>query len=434
MIVEKSADEEPAPRHRDRAAALERDVVRRQAAREDRDDRERDREVLEPAHGPEELLRVAELVEDLLVLGDAGAARSRWFAASCSPPSRSPRVAPEARLGAGRRTYTTLARRRLGSSAHVGAAGERQLQREAASGAPRGDRDLAAGAAGEPPGEREPEAGPVGTAGRGGSARARVEDRRLARRRQRRARRRRRRSARRRRCAPARRRRPSGRSGRRCRRAAGSSARRAPRRRRRGPARRERCSRSSTSVPVSRTLPTATRTASRASLVVIARPASWRAAATSVSTVRVIWSMLRSTASSASRYSSGVRSRRSASSVRLFARASGVRSSCDSSAVKRCSCRRLAAIRSSSPSSVEASRVSSSYGSPRSKRRSRSCSLQLAASSAMRETGRNARSSIQRESSVIAPSRSTASSSEPISAVRPVSSYGSSEIAETTVP
>ena len=45
-----------------------RDVVRRQAAREDRDDRERDGEVLEPAHPAEELLRVAQLVEDLLVL------------------------------------------------------------------------------------------------------------------------------------------------------------------------------------------------------------------------------------------------------------------------------------------------------------------------------------------------------------------------------
>ena len=56
-------------------------------------------------------------------------------------------------------------------------------------------------------------------------------------------------------------------------------------------------------------------------------------------------------------------------------RASGVRSSCESSAVSRCSWRRLAARRSSSASSVAPSRVSSSYGSPRSKRRSMSCSL-----------------------------------------------------------
>ena len=52
-------DEQPAPRHRDRAALVEGDVVRRQAAREDRDDREADREVLEPAHRAEELLGVA---------------------------------------------------------------------------------------------------------------------------------------------------------------------------------------------------------------------------------------------------------------------------------------------------------------------------------------------------------------------------------------
>ena len=45
-----------------------RDRVRGQAPREDRDDREADGEVAEPSHGAEELLRVAQLVEDLLVL------------------------------------------------------------------------------------------------------------------------------------------------------------------------------------------------------------------------------------------------------------------------------------------------------------------------------------------------------------------------------
>ena len=49
-------------------SVLEPDVVRRQATGEDRDDREADREVAEPAHRAEELLRVAELVEELFVL------------------------------------------------------------------------------------------------------------------------------------------------------------------------------------------------------------------------------------------------------------------------------------------------------------------------------------------------------------------------------
>jgi hypothetical protein len=57
------ADEQPAPGDRDRPAVVERDVVRGQAAGEDRDDREGDREVLEPAHRAEELLRIAETVE-----------------------------------------------------------------------------------------------------------------------------------------------------------------------------------------------------------------------------------------------------------------------------------------------------------------------------------------------------------------------------------
>ena len=62
------ADEQPAPRHGDRATLAERDVVRGEAPREDRDDREADREVLEAAHPPEQLLRVAEPVEDVFVL------------------------------------------------------------------------------------------------------------------------------------------------------------------------------------------------------------------------------------------------------------------------------------------------------------------------------------------------------------------------------
>ena len=60
-----------------------------------------------------------------------------------------------------------------------------------------------------------------------------------------------------------------------------------------------------------------------------------------------------STRASASRYSSGPTSRRSASSASARSFASGVRSSCDSSAESRRSCRRLAASRSSSASSVD---------------------------------------------------------------------------------
>ena len=61
-------DEEPAPGHRDGTTLTVRDHVRREASREDRDDGERDREVLEPSHRAEELLRVAQSVEGLLVL------------------------------------------------------------------------------------------------------------------------------------------------------------------------------------------------------------------------------------------------------------------------------------------------------------------------------------------------------------------------------
>jgi hypothetical protein len=50
------------------AAVVERDEVRRQATGEDRDDRERDGEVREAAHLAVEHLRVAELVERVLVV------------------------------------------------------------------------------------------------------------------------------------------------------------------------------------------------------------------------------------------------------------------------------------------------------------------------------------------------------------------------------
>src|SRR5713101_4607841 len=66
-----SLDDQPAPRDRDRPALVEGDAVRRQASRQDRDDRERDGEVLEATHAPEELLCVAELVELAGVVVDA---------------------------------------------------------------------------------------------------------------------------------------------------------------------------------------------------------------------------------------------------------------------------------------------------------------------------------------------------------------------------
>ena len=59
--------EEPAVCNCHRAAALERNPVRGQAPGEDRDDREGDGEVPEPAHSAEELLRIAESVEKTLV-------------------------------------------------------------------------------------------------------------------------------------------------------------------------------------------------------------------------------------------------------------------------------------------------------------------------------------------------------------------------------
>ena len=57
-----AADEQPAPRDRDRAALVEADRVRGEAPGEDRDDREGDGEVLETAHRAEQLLGVAEPV------------------------------------------------------------------------------------------------------------------------------------------------------------------------------------------------------------------------------------------------------------------------------------------------------------------------------------------------------------------------------------
>ena len=60
-------DDRPAPRDGDRAAVVPRLVVGREAAREDRDDREADREVLEAAPAPVELLLVAHLGKAFLV-------------------------------------------------------------------------------------------------------------------------------------------------------------------------------------------------------------------------------------------------------------------------------------------------------------------------------------------------------------------------------
>src|SRR5262249_53498159 len=50
-----------------------------------RDDRERDREVLEPAHRAEELLRVAEAMQILLVLGQLGLAGCHKLVAHLAP-------------------------------------------------------------------------------------------------------------------------------------------------------------------------------------------------------------------------------------------------------------------------------------------------------------------------------------------------------------
>ena len=60
-------DEEPAEGHDGRTADVHREAEQRQAAGQDRDDRERDGEVGERPHPPAELLGVAELVELLRV-------------------------------------------------------------------------------------------------------------------------------------------------------------------------------------------------------------------------------------------------------------------------------------------------------------------------------------------------------------------------------
>ena len=96
-----------------RAAVLEGDRVRGQAPREDRDDREADGEVAEPSHRAEELLRVAQLVEDLFVLRGVVAGRldqcscalpgvacrsqagiTRTLALTCQPGGQRTRIAP----------------------------------------------------------------------------------------------------------------------------------------------------------------------------------------------------------------------------------------------------------------------------------------------------------------------------------------------------
>ena len=308
MIVEKHADQQPAPRDGDRAAALERDVVRRQAAGEDRDDRERDREVLEPAHRAEELLRVAEPVQHLLVLGDVGAARSRWFAAHARLPLGTPESPPKPVSGLVGALHTTLARRRARPLS------PRRTGGRAAVSAVNRPPGLPGVTVISPPALRasrrasaSPRPAPSARPGRGRAARARLEDRSPARPRDAGAvvvdvDARRRAVARR-----ARRRPPSGRSGRRCR-ASGWIMRSSSSLvdARRGPAPAGTASRSSTPAPVlahvaDARLDRVARVAGRPSR----RPASCRAAATSVSTVRVIWSTLRSIASSAARYSLG---------------------------------------------------------------------------------------------------------------------------------
>ena len=110
------------------------------------------------------------------------------------------------------------------------------------------------------------------------------------------------------------------------------------------------------------------------------------------------------------------------------------RNSCDISAEKRRSCRRLAAMRSSRRSSVNASRDSSSCGSPCSKRRSRSSSLHAAACAVICSTGRNAERSSHAAAAQEMPSSTAANASEAISAVRRVCSYGARLVPTTTVP
>ena len=90
----------------------------------------------------------------------------------------------------------------------------------------------------------------------------------------------------------------------------------------------------------------------RMSHVAVAGLASRRAVSMSVSMISVMRRALAPMLTSAAVYPEEVRSRRRASSVSAWMRASGVRSSCEISAEKRCSWRSAAAIRSSRSSSV----------------------------------------------------------------------------------
>ncbi len=99
------ADDHPSPGDGDRLAPLEREIERRQAAREDRDDREADREVPERAHRAKQLLRVAKPVQGPLVVCQMDTAGSRCVAAHARPPSLPVQPAPEPDQHGGLRIY-----------------------------------------------------------------------------------------------------------------------------------------------------------------------------------------------------------------------------------------------------------------------------------------------------------------------------------------
>src|SRR5439155_21782824 len=80
------ADNQPAPGNRHGTALVERDGVRRQAAGEDRDDREGDGKVLEPAHRAKEFLRVPETMEGPLVVQVVAAGLDRTWLGSYAHP------------------------------------------------------------------------------------------------------------------------------------------------------------------------------------------------------------------------------------------------------------------------------------------------------------------------------------------------------------
>jgi hypothetical protein len=71
-------DDHPAGGHDQRATVVHREVVRRDAAGQDRDDRERDCEVAEPRHAPLQLLLVAEFGEAPFVLAEVLLNRHRY--------------------------------------------------------------------------------------------------------------------------------------------------------------------------------------------------------------------------------------------------------------------------------------------------------------------------------------------------------------------